>query len=218
MKWRGAWHRLTAASVLTGLLASICVPALAGELLPLTDEALSRVQGREGIALNLEVTVNAYLDQQTDTVTAIPCPAGVPDCRLSLEFNDMDGAWLVLKEYYGAFSLNRVWLDANRTPTTASGLCDAACQARYPGGFDALDRPVVQLSYDHSDIGLAAAYYGDGNLFLNVGRITAEFGASGYLSDSVSGSVLGLRISDSSAPGSASAQMRFDGRMQLYGF
>lgn len=213
--WQG---KAGLAGVLMVLLASGPALSLAEGLMPLSDQDLSAVGGGEGIALNVAFTINAFLDQDTDTITPIPCPAGVPDCRLALEFNDMDGAWLVLKDYYGAFSLNRVWLDASRTPSVASGFCDSACQARFPGGFDTNDRPVVQLSYDHSDIGLGAAYFGDGNLFLEVGRITAEFGSNGYLTDNVSGSVLGLRVSDSSAPGTASAQIRFDGRMQLYGF
>jgi hypothetical protein len=199
-------------------LAALMAVVGATELVPLSDDAMSDIDGGEGIALNVDFVINAYLDKDTDTITEIPCPAGVPDCRLALEFNDMDGAWLVLKDYYGAFSLNRVWLDANRTPSTASGYCDAACQSRFAPGFDANDRPVVQLSYDHSDIGLAAAYYGDGNLFYEISRITAEFGSNGYLTDNVSGAALGVRVSDSSAPGTASAQVRFDGRMQLYGF
>ena len=201
------------------LVCLMVSPALrAGDLTPMTDASLADISGGEGIALNVAFTVNAYLDTTTDTVTAINCPPGVPDCRLALEFNDMDGAWLVLKDYYGAFSLNRVWLDAKRTPSVASGYCDSACQNRFPVGFSANDRPVVQLSYDHSDIGLNAAYYDDGNLFYEIGRITAEFGSTAYLTDDISGSVLGVRVSDSSAPGTASAQVRFDGRMQLYGY
>lgn len=204
------------------LIPALCLlastSALSQGMTPISDEGLAAIDAQEGIALNVDFVVNAYLDKDTGIATPIACPAGVPDCRLALEFNDMDGAWLILKDYYGAFSLNSVWMDANTTQSSASGLCDSDCQARFPGGFNANNRQVVQFSYDHSDIGLGAAFYGDGDLFYEIGRITAEFGSNGYLTDNVTGSTLGVRISDSSDPGNAAAQIRFDGRMQLYGF
>jgi len=202
------------------LLMLLPFPVLALE--PLDDGALAGVSGGEGIAVNVEFLINA--DRAGSTITPLSCPDGsahpngAPDCRLALQFNDRPGTWLVLKNYYGLFSLNRVWLDSEQTPATASGYCDAACQARFPSGFDANNRPVVQLSYDHSALAANAAFYGDGEVFLNVDRISAEFGATGYLLNDVTGSALGLRVADGPGGANGPARLRFDGRMQMYGY
>lgn len=201
---------------------TLLVPLAASALEPLTDPQLGKVDGGEGIAVNLELLINA--ERVGAGVTPVACPDGgvhpngAPDCRLALQFNDRPGTWLVLKNYYGLFSLNRVWLDSERTPASASGFCDAACLARFPADFDANNRPVVQLSYDHSNLAANAAFYGDGELFLNIDRISAEFGPTGYLLNDVSGSALGVRIADEANGTNGPARLRFDGQMQMYGY
>ncbi|MZR63073.1 hypothetical protein [Alcanivorax sp. DP30] len=196
-----------------------------GELTELDDDALSGVMAREGIALNLEVLINATQDNAGNIIPDI-CPStgisGTPDCRFALQFNSVDNAWLVVKDYYGLMSLNEVRVDGVRMDSTASGKCDADCLSRF-SGFDPNGKPAIQLSYDHSDLGASESFYGDAELFLHAGKVAAEFndsgtGTPGYLRDMTPGSAIGLLMADGPNGIDGAAKIRFDGNVKMYGY
>lgn len=198
----------------------------------LNDEELSGVSARQGIALNFEMLINATLNASGEVVpdncpTSALVASGTPDCRFALQFNGIDDAWLVVKEYYGVFKLNEVHVDGVRTQDSVSGYCDAACQERFGMGFDPDDRPAIQLSYDHSDLGSNTAFYNDAEIFLNAGKVAAEFNQSdpggniivpGYLRNETPASAIGLKMADGVNGSGGPAQLRFDGNMMMYGY
>ena len=218
--------------VILSLFLMVAQHAMATELVPMNDESLAEISAREGIALNFEMLINATLDSNGE-LTPEHCPdatqvaSGTADCRFALQFNSIDDAWLVVKEYYGVFRLNEVRVDGVRTPSNASGYCDSDCQGRFGPGFDPDDRPAIQLGYDHDDLGENEAFYGDASLFLNAGKVVAEFnqkdgGGSivtpGYLRNETPGAAIGLRMADGPNASGGSAQIRFDGNMMMYGY
>ena len=212
-------------SLIFAFLILISGRLLADELKELDDDALSSVSAREGIALNLEMLINAKKDGSGNIVPDT-CPStgisGTPDCRFGLQFNSVDNAWLVVKEYYGFLSLKEVHIDGVRMDPLSSGKCDADCLARF-SGFDPNGKPAIQLSYDHNDIGPDAAFYGDAELFLNVGKIAAEFndsgtGTPGYLRNVTPGAAIGLLMADGPNGTGGPAKIRFDGNLKMYGY
>lgn len=222
------------ATVVAGALLALAGigNAGAGEMAELSETDLSGVAGQAGIAMNVEWAINASASGSTVTPVACPTSAmhanGTPECRIALEFADRAGIWLVMKNYYGLVRLNKVWVDAARTRSTASGYSNAASVARFPVAFNPNNLPAVQLSYDHSALAATTSFYGDAEMFLNVGRLTAEFDCApsgapvvcgtatpGYLRDAVTGTPLSLRVADGA---NGTAQIRFDGKMQMYGF
>lgn len=208
--------------MLFAAIGFVAMPASSPALEPLDDAHMADVVAREGVAMDLTLRWNAQWSG--GAVTPINCPTsaqvtnGTPDCRLALQFNDRTDTWLVLKEYYGVIQLNAVQLDAARTPAGPSGLCDTDCQVRWPAGVSPYNKPSLQFSYRRDGIAENSAYYGDSALFLNASRVTAEFGAQGYLDDAVSGSALGLRMADGPNGSNGPAQIRFDGQMQIFGY
>jgi hypothetical protein len=212
--------RSDASKTLLCAALATALPA-AAELAPVDDETLQAVSGADGIAANLWMYINADADG-----TPIPCPTaaqhanGTPECRLALQFaaREDENVWLVIKDYYGVIRLNNVWIDAANADGGDSTHRDITT---YLGGYNPNGKPVVQLSYDHSGISATAAAYDDADWLLSLGRITAEYdaaGVPGYLRSDVSGSALGLTIADGVNGSGGPANMRFDGRMQMYGF
>lgn len=204
-------------SLLAALLIFFPVSvAVAQPLQVLSDTDMADVSGREGIAMNIGWHINATLSGST--VTKVPCSVPTTECRLGLSFADRPGIWLVMKDYYGIIALNAVWIDAATSPATNSVHYDAS---RFPVGYSPNNKPMIQLSYDHSSLGASQAYYGDALYYLHAGRVTAEFdsgGTPGYLRNSVTGAPLSLRAADGPNGINGPAQIRFDGKMQMYGF
>lgn len=215
--------------VLTACLMLATNVATADSLKPLNDTALSQVTGREGIRLNMEFLVNASLDSNGDLVPEV-CPdtgvSAAADCRFGIQFNSVDNAWLVVKDYYGMFRFNGFRLDGTRTQTTASGLCDTDCQQRFGVGFDPDDRPAILLGYDHAAIGIDDVFYDDADIYLHAGKVVAEFdqlsGGSvleeGFLRDNTPGAAIGLLVADGPNGSAGPAMMRFDGNVMVYGY
>ena len=194
---------------------------------PLSDDMMADVTGQESVALNFQFKVNSEMNATTGAVTHKSCPTdaehslGTPDCRWGLAFNDLEDTWLVLKVYYLGFRLDRVRLSSERTQNTASGLCDTKCAARF-GGASFNDKPVLQLGFDHfGEKSLGEAYYGDAMLYLRAERVMAEFdagGTEGFMLNDVPGAAVSIRMADGPNGINGAAQMRLDGRMQIYGY
>ena len=193
---------------------------------PLSNDVMAGISGRESVALNFQFNVNSDM-QSNGLVSHRSCPTtaehalGTPDCRWGLAFNDLENTWLVVKGYYLGFRLNRVRLSSERTESAASGLCDAKCAARF-GGSSFNDQPVLQLGFDHFGTkSLDEAYYGDALIYLRAERVMAEFdfGATeGFMLNNVPGAAVSIRMADGPNGVNGAAQMRLDGRMQIYGY
>lgn len=206
--------------------AVLCALAQAQTLTPLSEDAMSRVAGGEGIAMTLELGINASISG--NSVTPIACPAQTADCRLALQFNDRSGIWVVIKNYYGLIRLKKVWIDAAVTPATPSLYAGNPYLVSGGSPVTALNSPVVQLSYDHSSLtNPLTSFYDDASYYVSMGRISAEFDSPmppaavttpGYLANATPGSVIGLRVADGPNGVNGAAQIRFDGKMQMYGF
>lgn len=206
--------------VLPLLLASS--PAFAGDLEPLSDWEMALADAQQGvlIELNLRNNVNA-----SNTPIGCTVAVGTPNpCRLGIEFGAGD-TWLMLKEFYGTLQIREIRMDAAFLPATNTAYYnparfrDAAGNDLIAGANPASD-PAIQLTYPGAD---AQNTYDDMRSFLNIGRTWLEFDTTvapitrGYMRDTSTNSVLGMRMADSSAL-NAAAKMRFLGTGYVYGF
>lgn len=204
-------------------------PALAGnaapsgEMIPLSEDELADVSGWQGVLLEINLRNNVSASNTPIGCTAV---VGTPNpCRLGIEFTANSDTWLMLKEFYGTFELKELRMDAATLPATNTAYYDparfrdSAGTNLIPGANPASD-PAVMLSYPGAD---AQGTYNDFLSFMNIGRTWLEFGTTspsitpGYNRDTSLNSVLGVRMSDSSAL-NASSRMRFLGTGHVYGF
>ncbi len=203
------------------LCCSLLLQTVHADLLPASDGELSSSIAQQGIALDVEFALNA--DTNGNPLAAAPynnCVGLGNGCRLAFKANNRDsggGEWLVFKDLYGHMLISNLYLDAATTPTTSTvyanpnvfkntaGVCIiTSCT---PNGLAAL-----QLSFP----GSSSVFENDISLFLNIGRISIEHGATGYNNDT-NGGFIGLRISDSN-PLDKHAHIDIDGKMMIYGF
>lgn len=211
-------HLTTIRAMLCGLLLSPAVAVMAGGLEPLGDRDMASVTGQEGIALDLELRVNA---DSTGTALASmgDCTGLGNGCILALQFanrNAGGGEWLVLKDMYGVLRLNDFQLDGSRLPATPSA---NANPSRFEGtggtcliaGCDPSGDLAASLSFP-----AIAGFNTDIEWALNVGRAAVQFGAQGYLPSADNGaSFVALRVNDTQTN---TARIDLDGRIQLFGF
>lgn len=122
-------------------LLALALPAAAGELVSLDDQALGEVSGREGIVVGLEVYYNAQKNSNAQLDgTAIGGTAGTPDgdcvvaprpCTLAMQIAGRDyrllnrvpvggagtyaaaGEWLMFKDSYFAVKMPELYLDGS---------------------------------------------------------------------------------------------------------
>lgn len=203
---------------LSALLVSVVLlvsPAFALE--PLSDVDLSEFDAQQGVQLTMNLRNN--LDSNNNP---IGCTGNLNPCRMGLEFSGRDGIWLMLKEYYGYMSFNQMRLESSQLPAANTGYQDADRFRALDGtclltGCDPRGLLVVKVSYPNNK---AVGEYNDFNLFMNIGRAALEFDSGltpGFDRDVATGSVLGFRMSDSSAL-NAQAKSRFDGNAYVFGF
>lgn len=211
------------------LLMLLPINSLAVGLQPLDEEALGNVTGKEGIALDFELRQNA--DANGNPLASLNNCSGVGNpCLLAVQFNertDLGGEWLVIKDFYGVMRLNDLWLDGENTPGSASGYANANV---FRKGVDCLligsnetscipnNVPALMMHFP----GTYAAFEDDIELFLNIGRMSVQYGAAGFLPANDDGkSFLSLRISDlrtSSGVPNPPAVIDIDGGIKLIGF
>lgn len=212
--------RLTALLALT--LSVTCAAADTG-MTALNEAELSSVSGQEGVMISLNFRNNLNADNSPKGCTVVdntPNP-----CRLGFEFANRAGTWLMLKEFYGTFQIKEIRMDAGTLPAATSyanpdrfkdgaGVCIIA-------GCNPSGKPTVIFSYPGAD---ARGTYDDFLSFLNIGRVWLEndtdvepAGTRGFQRDTTPNSMLGVRMSDSSAL-NAPAKMRFRGTGYVYGF
>ncbi len=209
--------RVIAAMVLVCLAMSFHARA-EKSIQSLDDNALAEVTGQEGVAVDLEMRLNTDATG-APLATLSNCAGTFNPCRLALQLNNRNsgaGEWLVIKDMYGKLNIrdlfldeadlasSSTYLDANRF-RDKNGVClIASCN---PNGL-----PALALSFP----GAVGTFEADINLYLNIGRVAVEYGATGYNADA-NGSFLGLRISDTRV-GQLQAQADVDGKVRMYGF
>ena len=209
--------RLMCAVALVLLLS----PAVkASEMQPLADEALAQVVAQEGVQLTLRLRNNVDAGNNP-----INCSGILNPCRMGIEFSGRNGIWLMLKDYYGFLEINDIRLESGELPSVSTGYQDPDRFLSLGGnclvaGCDPRGLRAVRVSYP---LNKGAGEYNDLNIFMNVGRVALEFDNAsnplepGYLRDAASGSVLGFRMSDSTAL-NAPSRSRFDGTAYVFGF
>lgn len=210
-------------SFAAGILCILSVSAnsagvIGAKMQPLDDASLAAVEGRAGIQLTLRLRNNVTQDG-----TPINCSGTLNPCRFGLEFADRSGIWLMMKDYYGSFSINDIRLEGTNLPSVNTGYQDsdrflandlAACLIP---GCDTRGRQALNIFYPGNK---GAGVYNDLTFFVNVGRVALEFddGATpGFQRDVATGSVLGFRASDSSGLNSPN-RARIEGNAYVFGF
>ena len=175
------------------------------QLVESSDAELSGVSGQEGIAIELELRLNA----DTNGNRLAFCGTAPTQCRLGLNFanrNDGGGEWLVLKDVYGVMKIPTLDLTGTRTPA-ASTIYRDLTRFRDENG--------VQLFADPNNIpALQLQYRQPMQLLWNIGGISAEYGATGYENASAQ-SFMGVRIGNQSGQ---MADINIQGKALLFGF
>ncbi len=225
---------------LLGLI--VAMPAMA--LQDMSDAALAQATGQDGIAMQIDFHLNTGNDGMPLSTLGVNGGAGCSSpmqsatlasaanpCKIAIQASrpNNPNLWLVFKDLYGFLSIPNLMIDEQNNPTTASPYADPSrfedangnCLISTGcGGQLAQGLPSMELHFHPNGTTAgdctAAATSCDINLFLNVGRISMEFGPTGYNNDN-NGSFMGLKISDLSGP-NAPARMNFDGQVRIYGF
>ncbi len=213
--------------LLATFLLGTCIAHADTGLTALDDGEMSGINGQQGVLINLNFRNNVDASNAPMGCTAV---VGTPNpCRLGLEFAARAGKWVMLKEYYGTLQIKNLRMDAGFLPTTATAYANTSrfqdgsgtCLLAGATGCSPAGLPAVLMSYPDAD---APAVYDDLLSFLNIGRVWIESdtavepaGTRGFDRDTTLNSMMGVRMSDSSAL-NASARMRFRGTAYVYGF
>lgn len=208
--------RITSALLLLASLQAGAAMASAQAMEPLSEGEMEGVTGREGIAISLELRINAKADGEP--VDSSECPtigalSGGTSCRIGLTFADRDGMWIALKSYRGILALNNIRLDAS----TFGGNSVHRDITSYMGDYDPNNKPAIRLTAGNwartdgvsppacetNPTGancrtyMNQPNYSDFTAALSIDRLSAEFdsgGTPGYLLDNVSGAALSMRV------------------------
>ena len=196
-------------------------------LTALDDGEMSGINGQQGALINLNFRNNV-----TTSNAPIGCTVAVGSpnpCRFGLEFAARAGKWVMLKEYYGTLQIKNLRMEAGFLPSTATAYANTdrfkdgsgTCLLVGAPGCSPKGLPTVLMSYPDTD---APAVYDDMLSLLNIGRVWIESdtaiepaGIRGFDRDTTLSSMMGVRMSDSSAL-NASARMRFRGTAYVFGF
>lgn len=196
------------------------IMALAGtgraELATLDDEALASVNGRQGVALGLDMRLNA--DAAGTPLPLCTAAATYRECRVSWSFNnrgsdDVDKKWLVLKGFMGALVIPYLRLDASSVTYDPDGAATSKTL------------PALLLSFGDATGSGASTKVQVKNLILdNIAMEQDNATRRGYEADStteptgaaipagVNTGFMGLQIS---GPGNV-ANVQIDGTVKLY--
>lgn len=102
-------------TAIAALFSSWVSTGMAIELVPLADEELAEVRGREGVALDFEYRYNA--DTDGNPLASMGGCEGAPSeneadpCSMAITVNNREGMWVMLKDMYGVQKINSIWLD-----------------------------------------------------------------------------------------------------------
>ncbi len=155
-------------------------------------------------------------------------------CRFAIEAANHlynGGEWLVFKDTYASFRIFTLNLDGATVASAASntayfditkfenatGVCllPMTCSASTLNGLNALvfSFPTVATSYSPAT-GVSSGYTSM-QMGVNIGRMSMEFGPTGYNNDANPNSFLGIKIADTNGP---MAGIAVQGKAFVYGF
>lgn len=206
------------------LLLLTTTPAFSSELPALDDQELSLVTGQEGIAIDLELRVNA--DSSGTPLSSLGnCEGTGNPCLMAIQIGNRNaggGEWLSIKDLYGVMRINDLQLDGGRLPDETSDYpnlsrflaTDGSCLldgSLSPGDCQPNDRLAAVFSFPET-----SGFNADVEWFLNVGRMSVQFGEEGYWAANDDGaSFVGIRIADMV---NDVAEIDVGGRVYFYGF
>lgn len=211
------------------LLSPLCA---AEGLSSLDDASLSDVSGQAGIAIDLVAQINS--DASGNPLASLSSCVGTSNpCHVAFQFHNRGsggGEWMVWKDFFGILKFNNVWLDAGQTSSTASAYPDTATANRFMNGATCLpDSAKTAATCYQAVLGkpMMSMQLNQGNagglqLFLHLGRVSVEYGATGYDGDArlpALGVLVGdIRGTDLATPTAYPAQAKIGGKIGLYGF
>ena len=206
------------------MLISLSANSPGAGLMPVDDMELAQITGQEGVAIDLELRVNAD-SSGTPLASLDNCSGPGNPCLIALQFGNRTaggGEWLAIKDLYGVMRFNDLQLDGTRLPSQSSdyanperfldqnGTClidsGMAAENCSPNGTLAASFSFPETSGFNADI----------EWFLNVGRMSVQFGEEGYWAANDDGaSFVGIRIDDKI---NDVATIDVGGSIQLFGF
>lgn len=183
----------------------------------LSNDEMAEVVGFRGVGLLLELNMNT--DASGVPLASLSDCAGTNNpCKLGILIANRSGGggeWLMLKDFFGRLFIDGLNVDGSFNPAAYTDYRDdnrfkndagtcllAACDPR--------NLPALQLAFT----GSPSAFENDVTIGLEVGRMSIEYGATGFNSD-VNGSFLGLRVRDTAGP---TTSIDIDGKVRVYGF
>jgi hypothetical protein len=230
--------------LLSGLFSGVCHADLA----PIDDDHLAAVTGTgNGIAFEIQTLINT--DTTGAPLTGFGAGCSSNDTRgltnlapqpcsavLALQFSGRQGAWLVMKDYYGILSIPTLNLDAYLNPTTNTSYYNSnrfKNDAATPACISDMStcNPAGMGSFAFTFPNSAQTDFTDIGIYLHIGRLAIEYDATatscptinsgtgtncGYNQDAFGG-FAGVIVSDTSAA-RAQAQISVAGRVRVYGF
>ncbi|MDF2445249.1 MAG: hypothetical protein K0S46_485 [Moraxellaceae bacterium] len=223
-------------------LLGLSLPATAFEALP--DESLSAVTAQDGIALGLEYGVNT--DASGNPLASLGGCSGTgavtattgDRCRFSWQIAARTaggGEWTVFKNSYMSLSIPTLNIGVTTTMGTIGSSTTYFDATRFqrengtcllPGGsclaatIDSL--PALTLFYpagatpSYNPVGGVSTGYDSVAFGLTIGRMSMEYGATGYLNDAATGSFLSAKIADNNNANFSA--IKFTGKALIYGF
>ena len=202
----------------------LATSVLANGLVPVDDNELAGITGQEGIAIDLELRINA--DSSGTPLSSLnDCSGAGNPCLLALQFGNRTaggGEWLAIKDLYGVMRLNDLQLDGTRLPSDSSDYAnpsrflsqDGVClidSNQAPGSCTPNGTLAAEFSFPET-----GGFNSDIEWFLNVGRMSVQFGEEGYWAANDDGaSFVGIRIADRV---NDVATIDVGGSIQLFGF
>lgn len=213
--------------VLAVLLASISATAHAQTLVPLDEDEMALVVGREGVALDFEYGMNAGPDSQP-LASLDNCQGQGNLCNLAITLNNRPDMWVMLKDMYGMMRLNTMWLDGGETDSALANSNAHADPTRFhdqagnclikPGATGAAcnanNLPALLIQYPGSD----SVFEVDVEWHLYIGRATVQHGPDSFLPvNDAPGSFMSYQITDMRG-GQREAHFDYDGRVLMFGW
>lgn len=217
------------------LMAGLLGVALnASALEALQDGDLSGVSGQSGIAFGLEYGINTDATGAPLASLGNCSNAGASPCRFAWKIaqrNASGGEWTVFKDSYmslkipavnlgvkptmGSVASNTGYFDPARFQSeTGACLLVTSCST---AGIDAL--PAMWLFYPAVTVGYSGGVstgYTSVSFGMTIGRMSMEYGATGYNLNAATGSFLSAKIADNNNANFAG--IAFQGNALLYGF
>lgn len=184
---------------------------------PLAEDEMEAVIGQVGVALLLDLRINA--DENGAPLASLSgCSGNGNPCRLAFKIANREsgsGEWLVLKDTWGRLFVDNLNIDGSFNPAGGTAY-DNPDRFKDNGGTCLLaacepaNLPALKLSFG----GATTSFENDIRIGLNLGRVAFEYGSTGYAADA-NGGFLGLQVRSTTQN---YTHIDIDGAMRVYGY